>query len=596
MSTQRIAKAALFVALLAAGLVPSAQALAQTPARPLETERSIRVSDIEITGVTVEALRAPVDAARAGALEAAAARGGVWRVSDVLALRDAVTQAYIDRGYLNSGATVPRQDLSDGVLTVEVIEGRLTEVSARMITPSILGSTATEAEHQAARAADPEVKRPSFFAADRAPDDDSWRPFQLRRGFVRRALDAGSDAPLNAEDLRERFQLLVSDPAIRRADARIEPGDAPGEGRIALNVEEAPPLRLSVTAASDRAPSIGGERVSAQGALRNLLGLGDVLSGELGGSRGVFDGDFSYDLPLAPGGLTLHAYTDFSEAEIIEDPLSDLDIFSSSLTYGGGASFPFLNGVLFDDETGAATTYALRLRGDVARKRTETELLGIPFDFSPGSVDGEAELTVAALALEADLRSTNTVLVARAAYNLGLEGTESPIAGAPPQNFRYVQIQAQAAHLLFEELEHQLIGRIDFQEALDTLYAAERYSFGGVDSVRGYRVSAVTVDSALVGSLEYRAGLGPIGREFGTRFFDRWSLGAFVDVGEGWNRDLQEPINNRLLSVGAQLNFGLFDRIQGSVYYGEALEEVFQPDDDTLQDSGFGFRLTVRGF
>ena len=43
-------------------------------------------------------------------------------------LVQAVTQLYIQDGYLSSGAVLPDQDLDGGVVVIQVIEGRLTEV------------------------------------------------------------------------------------------------------------------------------------------------------------------------------------------------------------------------------------------------------------------------------------------------------------------------------------------------------------------------------------------------------------------------------------------------------------------------------------
>src|SRR5262245_13173728 len=47
---------------------------------------------------------------------------------DLEALRIALTLLYINRGYVNSGATLPDQTMSDGVVTFHIIEGELTRV------------------------------------------------------------------------------------------------------------------------------------------------------------------------------------------------------------------------------------------------------------------------------------------------------------------------------------------------------------------------------------------------------------------------------------------------------------------------------------
>src|SRR5258708_25492365 len=47
---------------------------------------------------------------------------------DLEALRVALTLLYINRGYINSGAILPDQTITEGTVTYQIIEGRLTEI------------------------------------------------------------------------------------------------------------------------------------------------------------------------------------------------------------------------------------------------------------------------------------------------------------------------------------------------------------------------------------------------------------------------------------------------------------------------------------
>jgi hemolysin activation/secretion protein len=49
-------------------------------------------------------------------------------MEELLRLRDELTLAYVERGYVNSGAVLPDQDVVDGVVTLRLIEGALREV------------------------------------------------------------------------------------------------------------------------------------------------------------------------------------------------------------------------------------------------------------------------------------------------------------------------------------------------------------------------------------------------------------------------------------------------------------------------------------
>lgn len=582
--------------------LPDADTLTTPQDRPLATGPGFALERIELIGATIAPVRAELDAIVAAAQADRAANDGLWRPADVLALRDQITRAYIAAGYVNSGAQIPPQDVRDGVLEIEVIEGRLLDTPTRLRSPSAFGGFMTEEEFERLEQEGAEPNAPLAFATVRDADDESWRPFQLRRSFVTRRVLGDPAAPLNVADLQERFQILVSNPAIRKIDAALAPGAAPGEARLFLDVVETPPFALAFTAASDRSPSIGGERASLAFSARNALGVGDLFRLEAGVSEGLEDVSVGYDAPLAASDLTLHVYGDYSDAEIIEDPLSDLDVLSETLTFGVGASYPVLRGVWTsvteDGEPGPSTVYDLTLRGDLARKTSETELGGVGFAFSPGATaDGETRLTLASLSLEGLAQASDRVVAARLASTFGLSANDpSPgEANPPPENFVVFLGQAQAAQRVLRDLGHQVIARIDAQYAPDALFSTERFSFGGLDSVRGYRKNEVTADSAVVASLEYRASLSPLGQALDAPALDDWSIGAFIDAGRGWNATLDDPIDDTLLGVGLQLNFVLLDRLTGSVYYGQQLEDVADPVDDQFQDTGFGFRISVRG-
>lgn len=47
---------------------------------------------------------------------------------DLEGLRLALTLRYINKGYLTSGAIIPDQDVRSGVITVPIIEGKLTRI------------------------------------------------------------------------------------------------------------------------------------------------------------------------------------------------------------------------------------------------------------------------------------------------------------------------------------------------------------------------------------------------------------------------------------------------------------------------------------
>ena len=160
-------------------------------------------------------------------------------MEDLEALRLALTRHYITRGYVNSGAIIPDQTVTDGVLTLQVIEGQLNRI---------------------------EVEGNRWFR-------DSY--FQKRL-----ALSAGP--PLNINDLQERLQLLLQDSRIQRLNTELQPGVQLGESVLNVRVEERNPYKVWLAFNNYQSPTVGAERGLITLAHENLTGYGDILSVQYG--------------------------------------------------------------------------------------------------------------------------------------------------------------------------------------------------------------------------------------------------------------------------------------------------------------------------
>lgn len=134
---------------------------------------------------------------------------------DLVKLRVAITQLYIDNGYVTSGAFLPdNQDLSSGIVRIQVIEGQLEQIQ-------IMGLQ------------------------------------RLRSTCVRDRLELAPDTPLNQQALVEALQLLQLDPLIRQVDAEL------------VAVQEADPFSLSVVGYSRDSGRVVAENFAKLGIRRN---------------------------------------------------------------------------------------------------------------------------------------------------------------------------------------------------------------------------------------------------------------------------------------------------------------------------------------
>lgn len=502
---------------------------------------------------------------------------------DLFELKDQISRAYAAAGFINSGAVISFRE--DQGAELRIVEGSLDRIEVTFTRDGV---------------------SPQLGSMNR--EEEKWKPLQLRKSYVTSRFEIDDLKPLNQIDVQKKFQSLVADPNIRKISAALEPTETLGKANLRLKIEPENPVWVYASIASERAPSIGGSRAAFGGGVRNLIGYGDVLTAEFGITEGLQDAFANYSLPIGNSPYSVNVFGEYADAEIIEEPLTNLNILSESTAYGVSATSKLLGDThLSCTQSGRgisncpanyinATHYNLSASLAIAEKTSRSELLGIPFSFSPGAVNGETRNTVLSASLQGVTRSSNRVIAGRAVLTYGLDSLENNQPASPPQNFSSLLVQSQFAQQISKKRGDQVIARLDVQYSPDTLFTNERYAFGGIDSVRGFRKNDILTDNAVVASIEYRTPLEPAVDFLSTRFFDDWTVGVFADAGHGWNSSLPDPDLNQIGSIGLQLNFEMFDKVSGSVYYGAKLNNPQFSRDTDLQDDGIGFRIRLMGF
>lgn len=469
----------------------------------------------------------------------------------------------------------------------------------------------------------------------------------LTRRYVERRLmrACDPDRPFNVYHLERDFRRLADDRErwIDRINTRLEPVKGEGkEGLATLGrapsgeamIVRHPPVDLTVGAANDRSPSIGSVRGFAAATLRGPTG--SLIDAEVGSTEGALDAAATLHLAVAPR-WTATVRGDINEAEVVDPILRPLDIRSRG--WGGEASVIF-NPIncpltpLFGSPSASVPRHAYsrdglescalgpRLPGDaplawsaardlsvavtLSHQVSRTYLLGEPFSFAPGSVDGRSHVTTLRGSLDwlvrgraGDGGERGWTLAARLQLSLGLDGSATDIAGlaAPPRHFSLVAGQIGYAREL-PVAGLVLTARVSAQWTRDLLYTALRFPVGGVNSVRGYPEAVVLADRGAAGSIELSR-VASLSRRNDTgtlagRDLLRFRLSAFADAAyaESLNPDL--PDRNVLASVGAGIAWiPLPDAFELRVQYGLRVGDAFAQTDSSLANKGFHFRLTI---
>jgi hemolysin activation/secretion protein len=466
---------------------------------------------------------------------------------DLEEVRLALTRLYIEHGYVTSGAILPDQAVTDGVITLHIVEGVLSSIDI---------------------------------------EGNKW----FRSGYLRRRLALGAAPPVSVLALQERLQRLEQDERIARVNAELRPGVQLGESVLNVRVTENLPFQVALELNNYQSPTVGAVRGLMTVAHESLTGHGDILSAQIGYSSGTDfpQVDSSYAFPLTARDTTFILRYRRNNTVVIEEPFEDLDVVSESNIFGLTLRIPFYRTLRYE--------WALSLIGE--HSQNKTFLLDDPFSFSPGVVDGKSTVTVVRVGLEWTDSTVNQVLALRSRVSVGVDilgATTHSNDNIPDGQFVAWLGQFQWTRRL-TDWDLQSIFRLDVQLASQPLLPLEQIAVGGRYSVRGYRENQLVRDNGLIVSLESRL---PIVRN--KPWADFIQLVPFVDFGRAWNTTLDTPDPKLLVSIGIGLRWALtltapfLRQPQCEVYWGYPLQEVDTPGGD-LQDLGLHLQFVIAAF
>ena len=458
--------------------------------------------------------------------------------AELFQARAAVTEEYIKRGYITSGALLPPQKLQDGVVKIQVVEGGLESIN-------VVGTR------------------------------------RLNLNYVRSRLALATEKPLNRDRLLEALQLLQLNPLIQNISAELAAGTQPGLNLLEVQVTEAKTFNTQIGLDNNRAPSIGSFRRRIQVNQANLSGQGDALNLGYSNTIGSNSIDLSYIRPINSRNGTLRFSYGITASNVVEPPFNRIDIKANSRYYELTLRQPLLQTPSQEFAIGLTAT----------RQESDTSVLEIPFPLSPGADDrGHTRISALRFFQEWTKRTSREVIAARSQFSLGLGLFNATINNnAPDSRFLSWRGQAQWVRLLAPETLFLL--RADVQLSDRTLVPLEQFGLGGQESVRGYRQDILLTDNGALASAEIRF---PIAR------ISKWNtliqLAPFVDFGSAWSSSgKQNPDPNILASAGLGLQVQIGDRLSIRLDYGIPLVSV-STRKRTWQENGLYFSIVATPF
>ncbi|WP_286186687.1 ShlB/FhaC/HecB family hemolysin secretion/activation protein [Geitlerinema sp. P-1104] len=499
---------------------------------PSEAVGEIQVREIQVLGNTVFSAEelAPI-------IEIYEGRSLVFE--DLINLRTEITDLYVANGYTTSGAFIPPQDVTDGVVQVQVVEGRLDRLSLDGVS-------------------------------------------RLSEGYIRRRIGRAAESPLSLPKLERALQLLQQDPAIASVRAELVAGRAPGLSELRLNVTEASPVEGGLGLANRNSPNVGSIRPSAQLEFHSPLGIGDSLWGEFALTDGVREGRIEYQIPINAENTRLSFLYKRGRSQVVQSPFNVLGIRSTEENWQLGVSHPIW-------ET-PNDQFRVGLSLGIQRSRTFLSN-NDPFSFSPGPQQGRSNLTVLQLTQEWSSRSPAEVVAARSQFSLGLDAFNATRNQEDPDGTFFAWLgQFQWVRSLSPDT--LLIARVASQLSADPLLPISQFGMGGPDTVRGYLQNQRVGDSGIIASLEFRYPLIQDPGGLGTL-----QIAPFLDVGTVWNlgsdRDIPNP--QTLVGTGLGLRWDFSPDFSATLDWGIPLVGVGDRG-DSLQGHGIYFSIDYNLF
>ena len=432
--------------------------------------------------------------------------------TDLLQVRSAIADLYIRNGYITSGAFIPPQETNNGVVTIQVIEGKLEDIQ-------ITGMNRLD------------------------PD------------YVKSRLSLATIAPLNRDRLINALQLLQIDPLFSFVSAELKTGSQLGTNILAVRVTEANSFNAQIGINNSAPVSVGQLQRQIEISDRNLLGFGDKISANYSNTDGRNQYSFNYTIPINPDSGTVSLSFSNTNSNIVEPEFKSLDIYANSTTY----EFSFRQPII------RTPAQELAIGLTASHSDSFTTLLKLPIPLSLGADDlGRTKLSILRFFQDYSQRSTEDVLSLRSQFSLGLGGVLNSTENvkSPDSNFVAWRGQMQYIRSLAEDTLLLVNGSLQFADR--PLPAAERFSLGGALNGRGYRQDAIIGDNGLNLSLEARFPILRMPEVEGLL-----QAAPFVDFGSVWNNDSSATLtNNWLMGTGLGLRWQMGNRLTARLDYG----------------------------
>lgn len=409
------------------------------------------------------------------------------------ALANKVTAYLREQGYLLARAYLPRQDVTEGVIEIAILEGRLDGAADE-------GGGWEIRREESARI---NPGRLEAMAEAAAPSGSAARKREL-----------------------ERALLLMNELPGVSARARLAPGMRTGTTRVVVDVNEGPLVSGNAWADNYGNTSTGEYRVNAWADLNNPGGWGDQGNLIATGSEGVRLIRAGYSLPLGHAGLRARLGYTAMAYEVKKGDGKAIGLEGDSRTANAGLSYPFIR------------SRAFSLYGSLDYHRK-----ALTDDSNVGMLrDKRLDVGTAALSGDAlDRLGGGGLSRFRLAWTKGdldlsrIPADEAADAATLKTKGNYDKLHLEVSRLQRLPGPFTLLGQFSAQRATKNLDSSEAFIVGGPIGVRAYPVGEGQGDEGWLAAVELRydhPGVTPLGDLRLSAFSDTGRIRLHEDPGQ----------------------------------------------------------------
>ncbi|MET4425946.1 POTRA domain-containing protein [Bradyrhizobium sp. RT3a] len=453
--------------------------------------------------------------------------------ADLAAIAGAISDLYRADGFHLSRAIVPPQDIADGRVRIQVIEGAIVQAELK---------------------------------------GDGAEQFGVRPMLG----PVLAEQPSRLAMLERQLFLINSGPGIRITDTALEEiGGATGRFRLIVHLKT---WHVFSSFGVDNlgSSSVGPWQTYATGAFNSYLTPGDTLAVNLStianDPRELGFARLSYDAPVGVDGVRLGASVLYSAVRPGDARRLDSDITSTEAFELRASTVPFMS---------QSSALTLTLAGTFSNV-SEHDLYGPWYNDHIRTASLTADYR-----LQDRFGGTN---FATLTYRQGLD-----IFGASHFDDDLLSRDGAASNFSVLNLwftRYQTLNDVwslklsaASQTASRPLFISQQFYLGGAAFGRGYGAAEISGDNGLAGSLELR-----FDQKLNFRYWTGYQLYAFGDAGAVWNDGYRLSDGLSLTSAGAGVRFFLPDDLQADL--GVAVPLSYRAPDNERRSPRFLFTLS----